>query len=210
MKKVFAFMTLAAALLFAGNANAQLSVNVGYAPMTKTVDNNGNTSSTDYPGFFGGINYNTNLTGDLNLSIGGQVRFITKTETSSFYGLANSKNTTTLINLEVPVLFNYGLNLSRELKLSVFAGAVFGYGLSGQTKFEGSIAGLGGNSTVDWYDENGIVNLKRFNVSGTFGLALTYNQFRLFGGYDLGLVDIDNANTTTKTNGIFFGIGMNL
>ena len=143
-------MTLAAALLFASNAQAQLGVNIGYAPMTIAVDNNGNVSNTDYPGFFGGVNYNVNLTGDLNLSLGGQVRFITKTETSSFYGLASTKNTTTLINLEVPVLLNYGLNLSRELKVSVFAGAVFGYGLSGQTKFEGNVLGAGGNSTVDW------------------------------------------------------------
>ena len=208
MKKVFALMTLAAALLFASNAQAQLGVNIGYAPMTIAVDNNGNVSNTDYPGFFGGVNYNVNLTGDLNLSLGGQVRFITKTETSSFYGLASTKNTTTLINLEVPVLLNYGLNLSRELKVSVFAGAVFGYGLSGQTKFEGNVVGIGGNSTVDWYDANGIVNYKRLNISGAFGAVFTYNQFRLFGGYDLGLTDIDNANTTTKTNGIFVGIGV--
>ena len=81
MKKVVSFFAVAAALLIAGSAQAQLGINVGYAPETTTsVVTIGNTStkSTDVMnGFFAGVNYNINVSGDLNFSVGLQARYNT-------------------------------------------------------------------------------------------------------------------------------------
>ena len=56
-------MAVAACMLFAGKANAQLTLNVGYAPTTLTYTYGGNDTKMDMNGFFVGANYNINLTG---------------------------------------------------------------------------------------------------------------------------------------------------
>ena len=51
-------MAVAACMLFAGKANAQLTLNVGYAPTTLTYTYGGNDTKMDMNGFFVGANYN--------------------------------------------------------------------------------------------------------------------------------------------------------
>ena len=50
MKKTIAIVACAAVMLFAGKANAQLGINVGYAPVTlstaTTIGNNTTTSTS--------------------------------------------------------------------------------------------------------------------------------------------------------------------
>ena len=208
MKKIFAMVAVAAGLLFAGNANAQLGIHLGYSPETWTTGDN----SSDIKGIFAGVDYNMPLAGALNLNLGGQVRYNSKSS-STTVGSGSLSQTTkidkTQILLDVPVLLNYGFNLTGDLKLSVFAGATVSYAFVGQTKttLSGLINSEGDPSS--WYGDNGSYN--PLNLSGTFGLCFSYQQFRLFGGYNMGLMDIDkNDNTTTKTSGLFFGLGMAL
>ena len=94
MKKVFAFMAVAACMLFAGKANAQLTLNVGYAPTTLTYTYGGNDTKMDMNGFFVGANYNINLTGDLNVAVGADFRFNTKTESdgATVFGVFSSES----------------------------------------------------------------------------------------------------------------------
>ncbi len=223
MKKIFAMVAVAAGLLFAGNtANAQLGINVGYAPQTYTTTYTNNVTLNDTAkmnGFFAGVNYNTNITGDLNVSVGLQVRYNTKTyEDGASIGGAllstNQKLTRTQMVLDVPILFNYGLKLSNDLKLSVFLGPTVSYALSGKDKLEGtnSIVGLtfsnGGES--NWYDENE-GNRSALDISGTAGLCLTFSSYRIYGGYNMGLLNTNkNDNTTTKGSNLFIGLGLNL
>lgn len=216
MKKIFAFV--AATVLFAGIANAQLGVNVGYAPQTYTqVYTNGNNSSTDnleLNGFFGGVNYNMPVSGDLNVSLGVQFRFNTKT-TESNAGVGtlltyNGKTEMTQMLLDIPILFNYGLKLTGELKIGAFAGPTVSYALSGNSHVttSGSVAGLGGSGESDypWYGDNG--DWKNLELGGTVGVFATMNSIRLFGGYNMGLLNIDKRdNYSTKGSNIFFGVG---
>ena len=219
MKKVFAI--LAATVLFAGMASAQLGINVGYAPQTfkstYTNGNNSNTTTTSMTGFFAGVNYNTALTGDLNLSVGLQGRFNTSSDTTAAgvgaLAGASVENHNTQLLLDVPVLFNYGFNLSSAAKLSVFVGPTVSYALSGKTKTVTTVTVLGNTTTneneTNWYGDNS--NRKNLDVSATLGAVLSYNQFRIFGGYNMGLLNLTSAdNTTLKASNVFFGVGMAL
>ena len=204
MKKIFAFAAVAAAVLFAGNTvNAQLGINLGFAPQTYTtkITIGGNEVKDDLnmTGFFVGVNYNINLTGDLNVSAGAQFRMNTSSDEEG--SLKTSMNQ---MLIDVPVLFNYGLNLTDDIKISVFLGPTFSLGLSGSSKL--TIANVEGDP-VDWYDKDGI-NRSRFDIAGTAGLSVSFQGIRLFGGYNMGLLNLDSDdNTTIKGRNWFIGLG---
>ena len=51
--------------------------------------------------------------------------------------------------------------------------------------------------------------LKRFELAAAGGMFLKFKGFVLFGGYRLGLNDLDSMNgCTTKPRGFFVGIGV--
>ncbi|MBO7100427.1 MAG: outer membrane beta-barrel protein [Bacteroidales bacterium] len=217
MKKVFAFA--AAIVLFAGIANAQIGINAGYATQNYySTYTNGNTNYNDtimMSGFFVGGNYNLNLTGDINLFVGLQLRYNTYSDSASgtIYGLANGKvkrNDEQML-IDVPILVNYGFNLTDDLKLSVFAGPTISYALSGKTTVtsSGNVLFLSGSSTdeINWYnaDEG---NMSPLDVSFTLGLNFDYKGFRLFGGFNMGMMNLSKEDKTTmKGNNLFVGIG---
>ena len=207
MKKFFTIAILTASLLFAGQVSAQ-HIHAGYSPEVWATGSN----SVNLNSFFLGVDYNMPVSGALNLSVGGQLRYGTESGESSFYGLASSKHTTTLVGVDVPLLFNYTIAPSSQISFTLFAGPKLSYTFMGKTKYEGNVVGISGTSESDWFANNaGDLNLKPFNVSATFGLALGFQQFQLFGGYNYGLLDVDNSdNSTTKISGPFFGIGFNL
>ena len=207
MKKVLSFVAVAAMMLFAGKAYAQLTLNLGYAPVTYTTTINNNDSKVEMNGFFVGATYNVNLTGDLNVAIGADFRFNTKTDESDILGVATTKTTKTQMLIDIPVLFNYGLSLNSDLRISAFAGPTFSLALSGKTTSDAAIAGWGGTTEDDWYGDNS--NRKKFDIGLTFGLNLGYRQYRLFGGYNMGLLNLtDTDNVTLKASGWFIGLGL--
>lgn len=209
MKKVFTIAIFSALLLFAGKSNAQMGVHFGYAPDSWASEN----TTTDLNSFFLGVEDNFVLSGDLNLMVGLGLRYGTKSGSGSFYGLASGQHTITLVGLDIPVLFNYNFKLGSNVSLGLFAGPKLSYSFVGKTKYEGNVLGLvSGSSEVEWFDDKaGALNLKPFNLSATFGLAVSYNQFRVFGGYNYGLLDVDNSdNTKTTVSGLFVGLGINL
>lgn len=216
MKKIFGFVAVAAALLVAGNANAQMGIHVGYAPQTYL----GTTTTTilgttvtahdtmSMSGFFAGVDYNVNLSGDLNVNVGAQVRYNTNSEEATVLGVT-SKGVYTQMLIDVPILFNYGLELSNDLKLSIFAGPTVIFGMSGKTTTTVTVAGTSTTSEDDWYGDN--ANLKQLDLAVTAGAALTFSDIRLFGGYNMGLLNTGNADGfTRKGNNFFVGIGYNL
>ncbi len=219
MKRTIAIVACAAAMLFAGKANAQLGVNIGYAPVTLTTAvTSGNTTtktSSEMDGFFAGITYNTAISGDLGVAVGLQGRYNTKTSTGSanFVVISgNDKSTTTQILLDVPVLFNYSLPLG-SLKLTAFAGPTFSYALYGNTHVTTTTTILGSTSTsendYDMYGDNSTNN--RLDITAAFGLQFLYSDYRLFGGYRIGLTDLNtNDNVKTTSSGLFVGLGLNL
>lgn len=205
-------MAVAAVMLFAGKSYAQLTINLGYSPTTLTKTYNNNDTKMELNGFFLGVNYNVNLTGDLNVAIGADLRYNTKTDKNgaSFMGItATSDLTRTQLLVDIPVLFNYGLSLNKDIRLAVFAGPTFSMALSGKTTSEAAVAGWGGSTEYDWYGDNS--DWKKFDIGLTFGLNLGYREYRLFGGYNMGLLNLTEANNTTlKASGWFAGLGFAL
>ena len=209
MKKIFAFAT--AVVLFAGMASAQLGIHVGYAPQTylgkTTFGSTTLTDTTSMNGFFVGVDYNVNLTGDLNVSVGLQGRYNTKSDESTLLGVTTTVASNQML-IDVPILFNYGLNLSDALKLSVFVGPTINFALSGKTTTTTG-APLNTESESNWYDDNS--DLKKLDVAATAGLALTFSDIKIFGGYNMGLLNLTDAdNTTRKGSNWFIGVGYNL
>lgn len=199
MKKTFAIIAVVAAMFFAGNANAQtLGVNLGYAPQTTT-----NFTPGEMAGFFGGVNYNHVLSGNIGLSFGGQLRYNYKKTTNTVLS-ASQTTTHTQMLIDVPVLLNFAIPLGGNARLAVFAGPVLSYALNGNTNVSENV--LNTSNDYKWYGDNS--NYKQFDLLGAVGAALEFQQFRLFGGYRMGLLDINKSEkTTSKTSGIFVGLG---
>ena len=220
MKKTLAIVACAVAMLLAGKVNAQLGINVGYAPVTlSTAVTSGNTTtktSSEMNGFFAGVTYNYGINKDLGVAFGLQGRYNTKTSTGSanFVVISgNDKSTTTQILLDVPVLVNYSLPLGSSAKLTAFVGPTFSFAVYGNTHVTTTTTILGNTSTSEndyaMYGDNSTNN--RLDITAAFGLQFQYSDFRLFGGYRFGLTDLNtNDNVKTTSSGLFVGLGYNL
>ena len=198
MKKVFAIVALVAAMFVAENVQAQSTIYAGYAPESFV---SGNTSS-NFQGFFAGFTKNFSLTKGIGVAAGAEFRMNTKSG-DAFFGFGTGKSTQTLI--DVPILFNYGIGINRDITITPFVGPMVSLALTGNTKT------TIGNSSFNnnWYGDNSSLN--RFNLYAVFGADLKFSQFNLFGGYRLGLLDLNsNNNITMKANGFFIGLGFSL
>ena len=203
MKKVSFIIAAAFVMLLAGNAQAQLGVNIGYAPQTTTVASGSNSSSSDMNGFFAGVNYNHVLSGNIGVSFGGQIRYNTKTTSSTILSATSTTKQTQLL-VDVPVLFNFAIPMGSDARIALFVGPVFSYALKGNTNISENV--LNTNTNVNWYGENS--NNNQFDLMGAAGAALEFKTFRLFGGSRMGFADLDKREKVkTTTSGIFVGVG---
>lgn len=202
MKKAFAIMALVAAMFVASNVQAQISINAGYAPeQFKTTW--GNTTTTEsYQGFFVGVTNNFALAKGIGVAPGVQFRMNTRSESTTLLGITSTTKDTQML-IDVPVLFNYGIGINRDLTVTPFVGPMFSYAVSGSTKNS-----VGSSSTTSkWYGDNSSMN--PFNINLVFGASAEFSKAKLFAGYRLGLVDQEksNDNISTKTQGFFIGLG---
>ena len=198
MKKVLAIVALVAAMFVAGNVQAQSTIYAGYAPESFI---SGNTSS-NYQGFFAGFTKNFGLTKGIGIAAGAEFRMNTKSG-DAFFGFGTGKSTQALI--DVPILFNYGIGINRDLSIIPFVGPMVSLALTGNTHVSTVI----GSGDYNWYGDNS--SRSRFNLYAVFGADVKFSQFNLFGGYRLGLLDLDSRdNVALKYNGFFVGLGFTL
>lgn len=220
MKRTIAMAALAAVMIFAGKAYAQLSIHAGYAPVTYTTETTvGSTtaeSTNEMAGFFAGATYNHTFDGYLGLSLGAQARYNLKSSvgSASFVVVTgDSKSKETQVMLDIPVLLNYGINLNNDAKLVAFAGPTVSYALYGNTHVTTTATVLGVTTVTEtdhpMYDDGTAYN--RLDLSGTVGIELHYTGYRLFGGYRIGFLDLNNNdNIKTTSSGLFVGLGIDL
>jgi hypothetical protein len=200
MKKALAIVAVVAALFIAGNVQAQSTVYAAYAPETFVTGN----TSTNYQGFALGFVQNVDLAKGIGVAAGGQFRMNMKSESNA---LLKTKETQILI--DVPILFNYKIDVNRDLAIIPFVGPMPSLALAGSTKTTDNLLGTGTTVTDDWYGDNSYQS--RFNLYAVFGADVKFTNFNLFGGYRLGLLDINKSdNFVTKTNGLFVGLGFTL
>lgn len=200
MKKLFAIVALVASMFVAGNVQAQSTIYAGYAPETFVAGN----TSTNYQGFFAGFSQNIGLVKGFGVAAGAQFRMNAKNESTTILGVTTTTKDKQYL-IDVPILFNYGIGINRDLSITPFVGPMLSLALAGNTKYT-----LGSNTTTtDWYGDNS--NMNRFNLYAVFGADVKFSQFNLFGGYRLGLLDLNKSdNVTLKTNGFFVGLGFTL
>lgn len=213
MKKTLTILAVAVAMLV--TANAQTGINIAYTPQTINSTNGNLHDTIRLDGIAIGINQNIALSGDLALSVGLQGRYgFASSETTVNLGILGSATATAAhkqLLIDVPVLLNYGFNLGSNVRLTLFAGPTVSFALMGKTTWSGnaSVLGalnLGTDGEDDWYDDNS--NNSRFDIGATIGANLSFNQLRLFAGYNMGLLNLSTAdNTTRKAAGFFVGVG---
>lgn len=223
MKKVFSFVAVAAAMLVAGTASAQLSVNAGY--LNSTVKSHteytllGNTYKQDTSasmggGFYVGGSYNVDLIGGLGVAPGLYFNYIWQTEEETLLGTTFTDKTS-MMDLNIPILINYKLTFGDDFAVFAFAGPTVRIGLAANTKTTNSA-----NDKVvtdDLYaKEDGETDaqvLKRFDLGLTVGAGIQYSSFRLEAGYNFGLLDRcaykddDNSKMNMHFNQFFIGVG---
>lgn len=212
MKKVFAFA--AAILLFAGMANAQLSVSAGYTSKNfkSTTKYGSNTNTKEYSlggGFYVGGSYAMGMSDGLNVAPG--LYFTYNTDKDVDHGVTTTINT---MDVNIPILFSYTYSLGGDLALFAFVGPNIQLGLSAQQKVEGTPGGLL-DGTNDLYakDNNDESYFTRFDLGVMVGLGLQYQNFRLQGGYHKGFLDRcgakdgDNYSFEYAMSQIFVGVG---
>ena len=198
MKKVLAIVALVAAMFVAGNVQAQSTIYAGYAPESFVSG----STSTNYQGFFAGFTQNFGLSKGIGVAAGAQFRMNTKSG-DALFGFGTGKSTQALI--DVPILFNYGIGINRDLSIIPFVGPMVSLALTGNTHVSTVI----GSGDYNWYGDNS--SRSRFNLYAVFGADVKFSQFNLFGGYRLGLLDLDSRdNVALKYNGFFVGLGFTL
>ena len=209
MKKVFAF--LAAAVLFAGMANAQLSINGGLATQMKTSTGTlpllgtYTARDTNMTGFFLGVSYNLPITGGLSVAPGIYYQNLShSTATDVIIGTLHTKSVEQAI--AIPILFNYGVEISDGVKLFGFVGPNITYGLvKTGTSWLGDTEPA--DPTLDYYGGDD-PEYSQLNIFGTIGAGLQYHSLRFQLGYQMGFMDRTTAdNTTEKVNNFFVGVG---
>ena len=201
MKKALAILALVAAMFVAGNVQAQSTVYASYAPETFV---SGNTNS-NYQGFFAGFTQNVGLAKGIGVAAGAQFRMNTRTSTQTIWGITGKVQETQTI-IDVPILCNYKVDVNRDLAIIPFVGPMPSLALTGVTK---GVDPIFGENSSDWYGDNS--NQSRFNLYAVFGADVKFSNFNLFGGYRLGLLDLNKSdNATLKTNGLFIGLGYRL
>lgn len=201
MKKALAIVALVAAMFVAGNVQAQSTIYATYAPETFVAGSN----STNYQGFSVGFSQNIDLAKGIGVAAGAQFRMNMRNTTQTIWGITGKTNETQTI-IDVPILFNYKVAVNRDLAIVPFVGPMPSIALTGVTK---GADPLFGENSYDWYGDNS--NQSRFNLYAVFGADVKFANFNLFGGYRLGLLDLDKTdNASLKTNGLFVGLGFTL
>ena len=201
MKKALAIVALVAAMFVAGNVQAQSTIYATYAPETFVAGSN----STNYQGFSVGFSQNIELAKGIGVAAGAQFRMNMRNTTQTIWGITGKTNETQTI-IDVPILFNYKVAVNRDLAIIPFVGPMPSLALTGVTK---GADPLFGENSYDWYGDNS--NQSRFNLYAVFGADVKFANFNLFGGYRLGLLDLDKTdNASLKTNGLFVGLGFTL
>ena len=206
MKKVI-FTLLAASLMLLGtNAFAQMSVNAGYLNSTESVK--GNSNSVNSNGAFAGVSFNIPIAGGFGISPGVYYSMITNKNSASgsFLGINLSGARTFMEHaLNVPVYVNYGIELAGDSVFFVFGGPTAQYGLASTYKYEGSAGTLGGQETVNNYDNE---NYNRLNVYVGGGVGFQAGAFKVTAGYDYGMTDLNKSdNIEAHRSNIKVGVG---
>lgn len=175
-------MAVAAMVLFAGKANAQITLHAGYQNASFDLNYNGETESIGLGGFYAGATY--------DIDLGMASIYVTPGAEFSYCSYNKNELSFNQGDLRLRLWGRWNKNLSEEIVFGVFAGPSFNIGILG-----------------DVYDDKN--EITRFDLGLTFGAQIRYNNIGIEGGYNLGLLNRDGSNTdgaSIKFHTIFVGL----
>ena len=205
MKKVI--LTLAIVAAAATSAFAQgLSVGAGYLNSTTTTTVGSGSSAFGMNGFYGGVGAQKDLNDLLGISTGLYYSYLTGTSSASVLGgLLSGSNKMSEHYINVPVQLNLGFDLAKGVRLFAFAGPTVNVGLISKSVATASVGGHGGSSSTDNYADNS--NYGRFDVLLGGGAGIKVANFKIFGGYNYGMLDRNKtADTAVHRSEIVVGV----
>lgn len=206
MKRSIFVTALIAIMFMVGKTQAQIGFQAGYAPQTLTVTTSGTDFvATHFQGYFAGINYTYNIFGNMAFTAAAQIRLNSANTKCAVYNTLDWQ-----FIADVPLLLSYAYPVNQDFKVGAFAGPLVSYGITYRQK-QTDPETFEVLTTNDLYTTKlQALGRKRLEMNAMAGLVFQYKSFMLFGGYRLGLNDLDKmANVTTKVKGFFVGIGMN-
>lgn len=181
MKKILSIAAVAAMMLFAGKANAQITLHAGWQNATVKLEGMGSSWSHDYSGFYAGATYDYDL--------GMASIFVTPGAELSYCTYSEEGESADQIDLRIRLWGRWNKNLTEDIVFGVFAGPSINIGIGGELY-----------SDAD--------DISRFDLGLTFGAQIRYNKIGIEGGYNLGLLNRYSGeyDATIKFSTLFFGL----
>ena len=200
MKKIYCILAVAAAILFATEARAQIGIGIGYNLINNVKDVFGIQTSTAFNGIYAEATYNINILekswGKLDVQPAMKLSHagVRESEISNGITSSSSENET---YLDFPVFIKYSFDLN-TLNLSAFAGPILSCGLSSVTK-----ARVGDKATtINNYEDGGY---GRFDLKLGIGISTAFDdKYEVKIGYNFGMLN----RYTEKIDNILFRTGV--
>ena len=204
MKKILLLLPLAICL-WVSTAAAQVAIHAGYSPekwVFAPSDNPDNTSTLAFNSYFAGVDFRAKIVGEFAVTLGLQGRWSVESGTDDSRFQFDTNHRTNLVAAEIPLLLNYKFKITDNFGITPYLGPKFTYYIKGRTRDSS------GHPVNEWFDdEDQAKRMKHFGISGTAGLDINIYAFHIYGGFTLGLTDMDNLETqTTIHGGAFAGL----
>ena len=200
MKKVFLFLALATMLLSTTELQAQIGFHVGYAPQWHKTTNKVTDSLSTHllHGFYAGVHYTFGIVENLDIVTSLQVRMNSATVKESIISTQYWQ-----LAAEIPVFFNYGFPVHKDMKVGIMAGPMLSVGIN-YTEKKTNVEDSEIIDTNDFYGSN---ERKRVELEAAIGVNFQYKTYMIFGGYSFGLYNLDKRDDyVSKIGGFFVGI----
>lgn len=198
MKRII--ISIAAVAVAATTAFAQVNIGAGYSGTSMNPSEGDNTW---YNGFNVSVGYNIPLGLGFQFNPSIEYSYLTHGEKiSAGIGSASvtSDNRFNEHYLNIPLLFDYGYEITPDARIFVFAGPTASFGLYADytTKLEASIGDNSGSTdkeTVSLWGDDSELRRCDIRIGGGVGIDIC-KHWRIQVGYDYGLVN------RTKTDGL--------
>lgn len=202
-------MTLAAVLIAAGTAFAQVNIGAGYTGASHAFSEG---SDRWYNGAYIQLGYNLPLGAgfEFNPSIQYNCAFRSEDVTIESGGATlATENKYNEHYLHVPLMFNYGYEISKNARIFVYAGPTASFGLyaGGKGKAGAEFGGVSiatDDKSVSLYDKDSDYRRWDVKVGGGIGIDIC-RHYRINVGYDYGLLDRWKGDGTLHTHVIQAG-----
>ena len=127
---------------------------------------------------------------------------------SGLYYAGRGAKDLSLNYLEIPILINYGVQVSDDIAVLPFIGPYFSIGIAGQHKYETT----DGSGNIIKEKDSSYDFMRRPDMGFKVGCGAEYNKLYLELGYQFGVADIakDNpADASAHTGNFFANFGIN-